>query len=303
MNRSNDLYQKVTDEIIAALEKGVIPWVRPWREGEPVVPMNALSGRLYHGINIPLLWNSAERLGYESDRWLTFTQIRNAGGNVRKGEKSTLAVFYLPQQREVVNSNGNTVLDADGNPKVTSYAVVREFRLFNIQQCEGLPEAFSQPVVMVDDPIAAAEQVARQSAVVITHRRQNRAYYSPGRDCIIMPHPEQFASREDYYCTLLHELTHATGHASRLNRDGITAGKHTFGDPTYNFEELVAEMGAAFLCAHVGIQSKLQHDSYIASWLKVLQQDKKAIFRASGLARNACEYLLERAQQPLALSA
>ncbi|EIX9035746.1 TPA: zincin-like metallopeptidase domain-containing protein [Klebsiella oxytoca] len=303
MNRSNDLYQKVTDEIIAALEKGVIPWVRPWREGEPVAPMNALSGRFYHGINIPLLWNSAERQGYESDRWLTFTQIRNAGGNIRKGEKSTLAVFYLPQQREVVDSNGNTVLDADGNPKLTSYAVVREFRLFNIQQCEELPEAFSQPVVMVDDPIAAAEQVARQSAVVITHRRQNRAYYSPGRDCIIMPHPEQFTSREDYYGTLLHELTHATGHASRLNRDGITAGKHTFGDPMYSFEELVAEMGAAFLCAHVGIQSKLQHDSYIASWLKVLQQDKKAIFRASGLARNACEYLLERAQQPLALSA
>ena len=265
--------------------------------------MNALSGRLYHGINIPLLWHSAERQGYESDRWLTFTQIRNAGGNIRKGEKSTLAVFYLPQQREVVDSNGSTVLDADGNPKVTSYAVVREFRLFNIQQCEGLPEAFSQPVVMVDDPIAAAEQVAQQSAVVITHRRQNRAYYSPGRDCIIMPHPEQFTSREDYYGTLLHELTHATGHASRLNRDGITTGKHTFGDPTYSFEELVAEMGAAFLCAHVGIQSKLQHDSYIASWLKVLQQDKKAIFHASGLARNACEYLLERAQQPLALSA
>lgn len=303
MNRSNDLYQKVTDEIIAALEKGVIPWVRPWREGESVVPMNALSGRFYHGINIPLLWNSAEQQGYESDRWLTFTQIRNTGGNIRKGEKSTLAVFYLPQQREVVDSNGNTVLDADGNPKVTSYAVVREFRLFNLQQCEGLPEAFSQPVVMVDDPIAAAEQVVRQSAVTITHRRQNRAYYSPGRDCIIMPHPEQFTSREDYYGTLLHELTHATGHASRLSRDGITTGNHTFGDPTYSFEELVAEMGSAFLCAHVGIQAKLQHDSYIASWLKVLQQDKKTIFRASGLARNACEYLLERAQQPLALSA
>lgn len=91
MNRSNDLYQKVTDEIIAALEEGVIPWVRLWREGEPVVPMNALSGRFYHGINIPLLWNSAERQGYESDRWLTFTQFRNAGGNVRKGEKSKLA--------------------------------------------------------------------------------------------------------------------------------------------------------------------------------------------------------------------
>ncbi|MGV2701605.1 UNVERIFIED_CONTAM: ArdC family protein [Raoultella ornithinolytica] len=113
-----------------------------------MVPMNALSRRFYHGINIPLLWNSAERQGYESDRWLTFTQIRNSGGNILKGEKSTLAVFYLPQQREVVDSNGNTVLDADGNPKLTSYAVVREFRLFNIQQCEGLPEAFSQPVAM-----------------------------------------------------------------------------------------------------------------------------------------------------------
>lgn len=181
MNRSNDLYQKVTDEIIAALEKGVIPWIRPRREGEPIVPMNALSGRFYHGINIPLLWNSAERQGYESDRWLTFTQIRNAGGNVRKGEKSKLAA----QQREVVDSYGNTVLDANGNPKVASYAVVLEFGLFNIQQCEDLPQAFSQPVMMVDDPIAAAEQIARQSVVTITHRRLDRAYYSPGRDCII----------------------------------------------------------------------------------------------------------------------
>ncbi|WP_236633811.1 ArdC-like ssDNA-binding domain-containing protein [Siccibacter colletis] len=120
MNRSNDLYQKVTDEIIAALEKSLIPWVRPWREGEPLVPMNALSGRFYHGINIPLLWSSAEQQGYESDRWLNFTQIRNTGGNVRKGEKSTLAVFYLPQQREVVGTVGNTVLDTAGNPEVTS---------------------------------------------------------------------------------------------------------------------------------------------------------------------------------------
>lgn len=118
-----------------------------------------------------------------------------------------------------------------------------------------------------------------------------------------MPHPEQFTAREDYYGTLLHELTHATGHTSRLNRDDITGGTHTFGDPAYSFEELIAEMGSAFLCAHVGIQAKLQHDSYIDSWLKVLRQDKKAIFRASGLARNAGEYLLERAQQPLALSA
>lgn len=99
MNRSNDLYQKVTDEIIAALEKGVIPWVRPWREGEPVVPMNALSGRLYHGINIPLLWNSAERQGYESDRWLTFTQIRNAGGNIRKGKNPHCRVLSAPAAR------------------------------------------------------------------------------------------------------------------------------------------------------------------------------------------------------------
>ncbi|WP_245880213.1 zincin-like metallopeptidase domain-containing protein [Superficieibacter electus] len=111
-------------------------------------------------------------------------------------------MLYLPQQREVVDSNGNTVLDADGNPKVTSYALIREFRLFNIQQCEGLPEAFSQPVGMVDDPIAAAEQIAWQSAVVITHRCQNLAYYSPRCDCIIMPHPAQFTSREDYYGTV-----------------------------------------------------------------------------------------------------
>ena len=303
MDRSNDIYQKVTDQIIAELENGNVPWIRPWRDGEPPFPINALSGRPYHGINVPLLWNSADKQSFASDRWLTFHQVSALGGQVRRGEKSSLAVLYLPRTQEETDALGKPLLDKDGEPKVRHFGIIREFRLFNLSQCDGLPQTLSEPFTRPAEPVETAEAIAMKSGVTLHHRRQSKAYYKPATDLVMMPHPQQFESSEAYYATLLHKLTHATGHASRLNRDGITAGKHTFGDPTYSFEELVAEMGAAFLCAHVGIQSKLQHDSYIASWLKVLQQDKKAIFRASGLARNACEYLLERAQQPLALSA
>ncbi|HBS5676392.1 ArdC family protein [Klebsiella sp. 141240] len=303
MDRSNNIYQKVTDEIIEALQQGCPPWVRPWRDGEPVFPINAASGRAYHGINVPFLWRSADKNGYENDRWLTFHQAIEAGGNVRKGEKSSLAVLYLPQEKEVLGSNGAPVADKDGNPQVRHFALVREFRLFNVAQCEGLPAAFFEPIAQVDAPQETAEAIRRYSGVPVIHRRQQRAYYYPSRDIVVLPHPEQFESQEHYYSTLLHELTHATGHASRLNREAITSGAAQFGNAMYAAEELTAELGSAFLCAHAGIPGRLQHASYIASWLQILQEDNRAIFRASGQARNACDWLLKQTEQPQRLSA
>ncbi|MBP2170703.1 antirestriction protein ArdC [Erwinia toletana] len=234
-----DIYQKVTDEIIAAVEEGCIPWIRPWRDGEPVFPINAALNRAYNGINIPLLWHSANRNGYEHDRWLTYRQALNAGGYVRMGEKSTLAVLYLPQERTDKDENGNPIIDKNGQPKIKHFALLREFRLFNIAQCEGLPLSYMQPVIQVSAPVESADAIISHSGVPVIHRRQQRAYYYPLRDVIIMPHPEQFNEVTDYYGTLLHEITHASGHVSRLAREGITSTSKTFGDPVYAFEELI----------------------------------------------------------------
>ncbi|MDN8554974.1 ArdC family protein [Citrobacter werkmanii] len=299
-----DIYQKITDDIIEALEQGQAPWVRPWRDGEPVFPVNIASGRAYNGINIPLLWRSADKNGYENDRWLTFHQALQAGGNVRKGEKSTFAALYLPKERELRDKDGTQLLNDDGTPQVTQFAIMREFRLFNVAQCEGLPESFFAPVAQILSPLDTAENIKTHSGVTIAHSQQNKAYYYPAQDRIMLPHPAQFPGKEAYYSTLLHELTHATGHHSRLSREGITSPTARFGNAHYAFEELVAEMGSAFLCAHAGIPSRLQHASYIASWLKILREDNKAIIRASGQARQACEWLLKQAaEQPYRLSA
>lgn len=301
MDRSNDIYQKVTDQIIAELEKGHAPWIRPWRDGEPPFPVNALSGRPYHGINVPLLWNSASQQSFASDRWLTFHQVSGLGGQVRRGEKSSLAVLYLPRQLEETDAEGQPVLDENGEPRMRHFGIIREFRLFNLTQCDGLPQTLYEPVVRPGEPVDTAEAIALSSGVTLRHRNQSQAYYKPGADLVMMPQPRQFESNDAYYATLLHELTHATGHASRLNRPGISGPKCT--EAHYATEELVAEMGSAFLCAHCGIQGRLQHSNYIGYWLDILRQDKHAVIRASGMARSACEWLINAVPQPCQLSA
>ncbi|MEL4016932.1 ArdC family protein [Dryocola clanedunensis] len=295
MDRHHDIYQKVTDQIIVELEQDCIPWLRPWRDGEPPFPINALSGRPYHGINIPLLWSRASQESFASDRWLTFHQVRLLGGWVHKGEKSSLAVLYLPRFRELRDDQGKPLLDDTGTPRRHHFGIAREFRLFNLSQCDGLPSSLYDPVSRPDQPVEAAEAIVAHSGVKVRHRVQSQAYYQPATDRVMMPHPLQFESREAYYATLLHELTHATGHPSRLNRTGI-ANTGAEGE-AYAMEEMVAEMGSAFLCAHCGIEGRLQHASYISYWLALLRQDKHAVIRASGMARNACEWLFNTTPQ------
>lgn len=301
MSRSHDIYLNVTARIIAELENGRVPWIRPWRDGEPPFPVNALSGRPYHGINVPLLWSSADRRGFPGDRWLTFHQIRSLGGQVCRGETASLAVLYLPCAQEETDARGQPLLEENGEPKVRHFGVIREYRLFNLSQCEGLPQRLSEPFVRPASPVEMADAIVLNSGVTLHHRRQSEAYYQPLTDRVMMPHPQQFDSSEAYYATLLHELTHATGHVSRLNRPAIAGARRT--QASYAAEELVAEMGSAFLCAHCGIQGTLQHASYIGSWLDILRQDKRAMIRASGLARNACEWLMNAVPQPCQLRA
>ena len=240
-----------------------------------------------------LLWSDAVNKGYERNRWLTFRQAREAGGNVRRGEKSTTVVLFKPFQKAEADEHGRMTTDENGDLVMRNYRMMDSFHLFNIDQCENLPDKLcpEQPVLPEAERIAGADKIVANGGVPVRHNNGGRACYHPVADHIIMPQAAQFRSPADYYSTLLHELVHSTGHVSRLAREGIVdcpADKH---DPVYGFEELVAEMGAAFLCADLGIQGDLQHESYIASWLTILKEDKRAIFRAARYAREAFEYL------------
>lgn len=300
-----DLYQNVTDRIIAALEEGAAPWLKPWQSPDCrlALPRNAVSNRFYSGVNILLLWLAAEEHGYKQSKWITVKAANELGGHIRKGEKSTLVVNYKPVEREKLDENGNTIFDEDGNPEMERFAFLKTHHLFNIEQCENLPahlyDSLEQPVA---DPLKPYQEFAEIRQIIdginlrVDVKPSDRAYYRPSTDVVVMPEMKQFNSEADYYSTLLHEMTHATGHKNRLNREGIASGKAKFGNQIYAFEELVAEMGGAFLCAYLGFDTVPQNASYLAIWIDVLKSDKKAIFRATGKAREACDYMLDTLQ-------
>ena len=302
-----DIYQDVTDKIVKALDQGVTPWIKPWSSSGSAdvshhqpFPINAITRRPYSGINLPLLWAEARLQGFTQDRWLTFNQAKKAGGHIRKGEHSALAVLYKPMEREEQTEAGQPVLDENGQSKVAHFGILRTHFLFNIEQTEGL-ETLNETLLETEPsdpffPNSAAESLLLSSGANIIHRFSDEAFYHPIRDLIQLPTKAQFHDQGGYYATALHELTHWTGHHSRLQREGVTS-PCPFGSPGYAFEELIAEMGAAFLCAYAGIQGELRHEGYIDSWLSLLKADKRAIFRASGQARSASEYVLDLEQQ------
>ncbi|HEY9745016.1 MAG TPA: zincin-like metallopeptidase domain-containing protein [Oculatellaceae cyanobacterium] len=297
MKNKRDLYQEITDKIIASLEKGVSPWKCPYKiqkmhqtryGGHAGLPHNAKMNRCYSGINVPILWMVREEKGYTSNGWLTYKQAREMGGHVKEGEKATTVVYW----------NFTDVADPkEGDPNnIKRVPFLRHFNVFNVEQCEGI--AIKKPEIKtseqkwemlkhVDDVLGAHNADIRFEYMGV------RACYSPTRDFINMPKPERFKSSGDYYCTLFHEITHWTGHHSRLNRDF----KGRFGDEHYAFEELIAEMGSAFLFADLGLDGNVQHDSYIASWLRVLRNDKKAIFKAATEASKAHQFILNASAQ------
>lgn len=274
---SQDIYQTVTDRIITALETGAAPWLRPWRDskaGSALEPFNALSGRPYHGINLLILGS----MPYADLGWLTFKQALAAGGSVRKGEKGTGIIFWKFQSTKDEETG-----------KVSTIPFARMYTVFNVAQCDGLDPAKlsmpTAPTVGTTDMNALATKVG----AVVRHGG-NKAFYSTAGDFVQMPTVEAFKSDADYQSTLGHELVHWTGNAKRCNRE---FGRR-FGDEAYAFEELVAEIGAAFLCAQSGIAHEgLQHTSYLAAWLKVLKADKRAIFTAASKAKEAVRFLTE----------
>ena len=287
-NARRNLYRNVTESVIAALENGTVPWVRPWnatgRSASALMPDNPSTGRPYSGINILLLWSSLFDNGWVTSRWLTYRQALKLGGHVRRGEHGTWIFYanrFVPKaERERADREGTV---AQSIPMLKSYTV------FNVAQCEDLPEALTPDTDPPNREDLSDEATALIQATGADIRHGgDRAFYRRRDDFIQMPAFSAFPESLDYVRTVLHELTHWTGHSDRLDRQ---FGKR-FGDQAYAREELVAELGAAYLCASLGLEPTLQHASYINTWLDVLKSDHYAIFRAASLASRASDYLL-----------
>ena len=258
-----DNVQEVTDRIVAALEAGVNPWKCPWTGGvHGGLPFNGHSGRVYHGVNVLLLWLS----GYTDPRWYTYKQVSEGGygeSHVRKGEKGTKITFWTFFKK--------TETDAAGNETETSVPFLRVYTVFNHSQVEWA-DGKEPGVVETTDPAAAYEAAEAYFGAVtasVTHAG-GRACYSRVTDSITLPPRATFKTEADYWATRAHETVHWTGHADRCDRE---FGKR-FGDMAYAAEELVAEMGSAFLCAALGVEGKLQHEEYVAHWVKTMKADK-----------------------------
>jgi antirestriction protein ArdC len=283
------LYDEVTATIIAQLEEGVFPWVRPWSgaAAAPGLPRNAVTGRAYSGINVLILWGAVIEGGFPSQDWLTFRQALAAGGCVRKGERGRTVCYadrFVPKgERE-----GGDGSERGKEPR--GIAFLKRFTVFNVAQCEGLPEG----LVTAPAPLPERELHETAEALVAATGADFRiggaeAFYSPSGDYVQVPPQPAFHHQIDYYRTALHELGHWTGHGARLGRD--QTGR--FGSAAYAREELVAELASAFLCAALGIQPTVRHADYLGSWLAVLRADSRAIFRAASQASRAAEFLLQ----------
>ena len=282
-----DIYQKVTDKIVADLEKGELSWLKPWSagnmDGRIVKPLRH-NGMPYNGINVLMLWGAAIEGGYLSPFWMTFKQAKEFGAHVKKGERGSLVVY--------ANSITKTEEQDDSTEEDRTIPFMKGYSVFNVEQIEGLPAHFyakPEPVIDGAERIQHAEAFFAATGADIRHGG-NSAHYSGGSDHVQMPVFESFRSPEAYYATLAHELTHWTKHDSRLARD---FGRKRWGDEGYAREELVAELGAAFLCADLALTPEPgeDHAAYIQSWLKVLKNDKRAIFAAAAHAQRAADYL------------
>jgi antirestriction protein ArdC len=287
-----DLYTRVTDKIIADLNQGVRPWIKPWTAGRSSgsvsLPLRH-TGEPYRGINILLLWSEAIQKGYQSARWMTYRQALELGGYVRKGEAGSQVVY--------ANCLSMKSVETDGSVNQRDVYLLRAYTVFNTDQIDGLPGEYALTVDPPQDRVIlneAAERFVGATKATIRHGGDH-AYYTESGDAIQLPHPDCFTDAESYAATQLHELIHWTKHASRLDRH---FDSHRYAYKGYSREELVAELGAAFLCAALGVtaEPREDHAAYISHWLKILQDDCRAIFSAAADAQRAVDYL--QALQP-----
>ena len=279
-----NVYEIVTEQIIRQLEQGVAPWHKPWRTE---APCNLVSGKAYRGIN-PFLLGSQ---GYGSRYWLTFNQANKLGGHIRKGEKSSIVTFWHVGEEK-------TIRDTDGNTRKSKPFLLRYYHVFNIEQTEGIADKLglgnATPRVA---SIEQCEAIVKRMPNPPEIQQDARACYRPSTDTVGMPSKPLFNSSEEYYSTLFHELTHSTGHASRVGREGIEQ-LNTFGSESYSKEELVAEMGAAMLCGLMGLAPQTLGNSaaYLQSWLGALKSDSRMVVTAASAAQKAVDYILGKSQ-------
>jgi len=286
-NDRQDVYTRITDKIVADLEQGVRTWMKPWNAGNTagrIMRPLRFNGIAYSGINILMLWAESVAKGFSSPTWMTFRQAAELDAHVRKGEKGSLVVF--------ANAITRTEENDEGEQEERSIPYMKGYTVFNVEQIDGLPETYYAKPEITTTPV---ERIAHAEAFFAatkadTRYRGNTAYYSADGDYIQMPVIDAFRDAESFYATLAHESAHWTKHPARLARD---FGRKTWGDEGYAREELVAELASAFLCADLDLTPEVREDhaAYIGSWLKVLQNDKRAIFSAASHAQKAVDFL------------
>ncbi|MDX7951797.1 zincin-like metallopeptidase domain-containing protein [Lichenihabitans sp. Uapishka_5] len=289
-----DLYQSITDRIVASLEQGVRPWTKPWSgtemEGRIVLPKRG-NGEAYRGINILMLWGAAQERGFRAPSWLTYRQAQAMGGQVRKGETGSMVVFASSLTRTETDSGS-------GEEQEHRIPFLKSYTVFNVEQIDGLGDAFplsTEPALQAFARSERAERLFAATGADIRHGG-NRAFYQIADDYVQMPPAEAFRDPASYYAVLAHEVTHWTRHESRLDR---SFGRKRFGDEGYAMEELVAELGSAFLSAGLDLtpEPREDHASYIENWLRVLKGDKRAIFTAASHAQRAADFLIGRGEE------
>lgn len=283
-----DLYQTITDRVVASIEAGAPNFEMPWHsKAASTLPVNVLTKKAYRGVNILSLWVSQIACGFRTSTWGTYKQWQERGAQVRKGEKSSLVIFYKELEREVENRES-------GESEMGKLLIARASFAFNADQVDGYTAPELPVLEDKTEVIAHAERFVQTTGATVNHGGGS-AYYRPSTDTIQMPERNVFIGTktstptEAYYSTLLHELTHWTSHESRVNRNL----SKRFGDESYAMEELVAEFGAAFLCANLGIslEPRADHAAYLDHWLKVMKADKKALFTAASKASEAVDFL------------
>lgn len=291
--------KKFTEDVIESMGKGNPIWIKPWDDthiASHQFPKKLATGEKYRGINPLILLDAQETKGFKSNLWAGFKAIKDMGGHVLKGETGTTIVFYKEWETQAKDRGGNIIMDADGNTSKVTIPIMQLHNVFNVQQTslwerekEKYQELVNKPLELryQDVDLFIKRYLEKEN---ISLRDSNKAAYTPANDYIKMPAKTAFLDDGSYYATFLHEMTHSTGHASRLNREI----SNPFGSANYAKEELVAEMGSAFLCMEHGIEGKLQHKEYLLDWMKALKDDPKLIFWAAGQAQKASDFINER---------
>lgn len=278
-----DIYAEVTNRIISQLEKGTVPWHKPWMAAGLAV--NHVTGKPYSMLNQMMLGAPGE--------YLTFKQVTASGGKIKKGAKANMVVFWKVLQKPALDRNGKELLAEDGKVMMRPMPFLRYYNVFHIDDCENVkPKLKPGNAAVHADAETVLMGYVRRSGVRLEHRQQNKAYYRPSEDCIVLPERWQFESTAEYYGTAFHEAVHSTGHPSRLNRLEKQAD---FGSEEYSKEELVAEIGSSMIVFHTGTGDEKCFSnsvSYIGGWLKALKNDKRLIVSAASRAEKAANYIL-----------